>query len=254
MLTLVLAGCFSEPERVRDGDYANGHVSTVWSVHPRMRIDIISSPGISPAKIAIDGLLANMHEQTEYGLIEMGPSTTPTSDPSQPRHKWTAEELYALVAAHRTTPAPVETTVFQVFYLEGSYPAGTGGTGSALGVEVDGAIVLFPDPFRQDEPVSRASHEADDRLERAVLVHELGHAMGLVDGGAPLTRDRVDREDPCECHSTNPGSVMSTSPELSDIGLNLLGVAEMPWQFDDDDLADLAALRAISHDRIKHRS
>jgi hypothetical protein len=79
--------------------------------------------------------------------------------------------------------------------------------------------------------VSRAA------IEDAVLLHELGHVLGLVD----LARDtkRADKDHPG--HSANPGSVMYWAVESSLVGQVLNGPP--PHDFDRDDLADLAALR-----------
>jgi hypothetical protein len=79
--------------------------------------------------------------------------------------------------------------------------------------------------------VSRAS------IEDAVLLHELGHVLGLVD----LARDtgRADKEHPG--HSSNSASVMYWAVESSLVGQVLNGPP--PRDFDAQDRADLAALR-----------
>jgi len=74
-------------------------------------------------------------------------------------------------------------------------------------------------------------------IEEAVLVHEFGHILGLVD----LARDtgRADRDHPG--HSTNRRSVMYWAIESSLIARILGGPP--PRDFDAADEADLDALR-----------
>jgi hypothetical protein len=74
-------------------------------------------------------------------------------------------------------------------------------------------------------------------IEDAVLMHELGHVLGLVD----LARNtgRADPEHPG--HSKNQRSVMYWAVESSLIGQVLTG--SPPKDFDQQDLADLRALR-----------
>jgi hypothetical protein len=81
-------------------------------------------------------------------------------------------------------------------------------------------------------------HDATCAVERAILLHELGHTLGLVNRGVPML---VDREAEAHSgHSTNPNSVMYPSLQIAASGLVLQSI---PHGFDRDDLADLAAHR-----------
>ena len=109
------------------------------------------------------------------------------------------------------------------------------GSDEVLGVAVRGDVLaLFPDSIEGSATplVSVAS------IEDAVVLHELGHVLGLVD----LARNtgRADPDHPG--HSRNAKSVMYWAVESSLVGQVLNGPP--PRDFDADDLADLRALRS----------
>lgn len=115
--------------------------------------------------------------------------------------------------------------VVHVLYLNGAFT-----DDSALGVSVRGdTFAVFPDQLDAvaSPLVSRA------RLERAVLTHELGHLLGLVD--LYLQTGRDDAEHPG--HSRNSRSVMYWAVESDLVGQVLGGPP--PVDFDADDQADL---------------
>jgi hypothetical protein len=76
-------------------------------------------------------------------------------------------------------------------------------------------------------------------IEKAVLVHELGHILGLVNNHLPMATPHEDTGH--ETHSTNQNSVMFWAVEQSDIVEFLQGRTEPPNQFDSDDIADMRA-------------
>lgn len=84
----------------------------------------------------------------------------------------------------------------------------------------------------------------DQRLvERAVLVHEYGHLLGLVDCGLPMQTPRADPDLPC--HSRNRESVMSALGPSRSADQWLLRDGTGPvWRFDEHDWRDIRAYQA----------
>jgi len=143
---------------------------------------------------------------------------------------WTAEQLRALADASSRVAAGGSTAVLKLLFLLGSFE----GDRSVLGVAVRGDVVVV---FSESVDAARTPVVSRDAIEEAVVIHELGHVLGLVD----LARDsgRADPEHPG--HSPNSRSVMYWAVESSLIGQVLSGPP--PREFDEADLADLEALR-----------
>lgn len=105
-------------------------------------------------------------------------------------------------------------------------------------VAEEGLVAVFPDAYANAyRMVEGRKVPATSEMARHVLLHELGHALGLV-GRIPMVRPHGDPADPG--HSVNPASLMYPAPAMAPDGLVHGPVAA----FDADDLADLAARRA----------
>jgi hypothetical protein len=143
---------------------------------------------------------------------------------------WTAEELRALADRASRVDQGNGRAVLRILFLGGTFE----GSSEVLGVAVRGDVLaLFSDSIEG----SRTPVLSGDTIEEAVLVHELGHLLGLVD----LARNtgRADPDHPG--HSPNQRSVMYWAVESNLIGQVLTGPP--PREFDAADLADLQALR-----------
>jgi hypothetical protein len=143
---------------------------------------------------------------------------------------WTADDIRATADAASAVPQGNGRAVLHLLQLRGTFE----GSEEVLGVSVRGDVIaLFPDSIESSATplVSAAA------IEDAVVLHELGHVLGLVD----LARDtgRADPNHPG--HSVNTHSVMYWAVESSLVGQVLNGPP--PRDFDNDDLADLRALR-----------
>lgn len=120
--------------------------------------------------------------------------------------------------------------VVHVLYLAGSFEKE-----GVLGVAVRGdTLALFSDEM----DAATSPFVARSRMERAVIVHELGHVLGLVD--LFLDDNREDPEHPG--HSRNRASVMYWAVETSLVGQVLGGPP--PVEFDSDDISDLRRIHA----------
>ena len=142
---------------------------------------------------------------------------------------WSAEEVRQAADATAKVPQGNGRAVLRVLLLKRFE-----GSEQVLGVAVRGDVLaLFVDSMAgAATPLVGRSV-----IEEAVLLHELGHVLGLVD----LARDtgRADKEHPG--HSSNTASVMYWAVE-SDLITQVFSGAP-PREFDAADLADLRALR-----------
>jgi hypothetical protein len=103
-----------------------------------------------------------------------------------------------------------------------------------------GLVVIFRDTYAnayRTGPNGLVS--AAGEMDSHVLLHEVGHALGLVGNGIPMVRDHDSAGHPG--HSRYPESVMYFHPPMTP-DQHVSGV--VATTFDVDDLADLAAYRA----------
>ena len=135
-----------------------------------------------------------------------------------------------------------KTVVLHLLVLDGNYE-----TNGVLGVTYSrggatGPIAIFSQSLRDGcGPVCLGGVTVPFE---AVIVHEFGHAMGLVNNGIPMvhpheaeTCDRGGGAQPDHGHSTNANSVMTCAVETNAL-FNLLN-GNPPTDYDSNDRADL---------------
>jgi hypothetical protein len=147
-----------------------------------------------------------------------------------------ADALLDLAAAHRDTPASSGDLVFHVLFVDGYYLDDGVRQDAVLGVSLgdSGTIAMFA-PVIGDGPLSRF-------VEQTTLVHELGHAFGLVDNGVEMVDDHLDVAHGHHCE--NPDCVMywlnEGAADLRTYAQQYASSGEVVL-FDDACLADAAA-------------
>ncbi len=159
----------------------------------------------------------------------------------------TTSDLLALAQQHRDLADDVAGGVktYYVLFLGGYYTTGDGPQQGVLGVSIGdtGVVAMFKDVIEStDVP---ALPNIVRFVEQSTLVHELGHAIGLVDNGVPPTVDHVDEAHGAHC--TNDRCVMYWLNEgASDAAMfarDYVTGGDVIL-FDDDCLADVDALTA----------
>lgn len=157
------------------------------------------------------------------------PVSTKTHEIAAGDDSYSAAEIRDLSRGRETKSAPPTVSVW-IAYLDGSFSDDDQALGVALAATV---AAIFPDQIGTLSSVLQPGG-----IEKAVLVHEIGHLMGLVNIGYD---SRIDHEDPDHPnHSRNKGSVMYWAVETLSVRDIFRGGP--PDEFDADDRADLAAL------------
>lgn len=243
---LLLAGCTLPFGPGRDGgpgDAAHDLVS--GSKYPKLVVEIDHPSGAAPTPEALDHLRATLRSVTGKTSVDVTLSgSIPTSS-----KEYTLAEIARLEDEHRDQRTSGDTAVLYVLYVAGGSEDDTS-EGKVLGATYRGtSIVMFKGNIRANtntdgNPLSGRPPESV--VESAVLVHEFGHAAGLVNLGTPMVRPHEDPQH--EGHSTNRESVMYWAVENTQ---GLLGLVQcgldptcgIPLEFDADDKADLQRLR-----------
>ncbi|MGQ0616713.1 MAG: hypothetical protein ACT4PW_06935 [Acidimicrobiia bacterium] len=191
----------------------------------RVLVEVRNQPGAAPAGASLDHLQGVLAAVT-------GKPVTVTSGPgiAGGARDWSDAAVRAEASAGTAVSAD-GTVVLRLLFLEGVFE----GSAGVLGVAVRGdTAAIFSDAISASGGLLSGSGP----IENAVVTHEVGHLLGLVD--VYRQTGRADPDHPG--HSSNPGSVMYWAVESSLIG-SLLGEFP-PTEFDQADLADLAAIRS----------
>lgn len=208
-------------------------------------VEVDHAPGHAPSEAALTHLLLTLRNVTAKTTVTLDVAPTLNDTPGK---VWSAAELVALEKASRRHEHRAPHALLHVLY-----PSGVYNNSDAAGVTISGTALgpatIFLDTLRSvklDTPVGvlplQQPDQAVETLERTTLLHEVGHAMGLVDNGLAMTRDHEDKtQDPAKGgHSSNPHSVMYWSIDSkSALRQSLLQDGSVPDQFDGDDRADI---------------
>lgn len=125
---------------------------------------------------------------------EIGPLADPGAG------DYDTDALLALAEDHRDTTPSDEVALVHVLFVDGYYEEDGERNDAVLGVSIGdtGVIAMFA-PVIGDGPLARF-------VEQTTIVHEFGHAGGLVDNGLDMVDDHLDAEHGHHC--ANDGCVM----------------------------------------------
>lgn len=240
-----LAGCiqqFSNPGG--PGDWALDFLTD--DRYTELLVEIDHEPGAAPEARTVDMLRDTLGARlNKPGGIEIRNSASIEGKGSGAKYSF--DEIRALEQEHRNHHKSGERAVLYIMFLDGGSDRDSG-DGRVLGAVYSGSsMVLFKDNMRHTHDRCRAqmplglSCPSYARIEDAVVTHELGHVLGLVNlnpGDVPMTHEREDPDSPG--HSKYDTSVMYhaivTSRGLLDF---LLTGRQLPTQFDQYDIQDL---------------
>ena len=149
---------------------------------------------------------------------------------------WSADDVRDKGSEAKSEPPQSGSTL----YWQAIFPSGEYETDGVLGVAVDASTVAIFGDSVDDAQGPIFNRPSSEEIENCVLVHEFGHLLGLVN---LVYQSPVDHEDPDHPgHSNNDESVMYWAVESSDISNIFTG--QLPDEFDQDDLDDLAGLKS----------
>lgn len=246
VLASLLAGCntgFLGDRISNPGDAAKELVDP--RVHPKLVVEIDFPSGAAPnaeAKALLKSTLAEVtgRDASRIEFVEEG------EIPSAPDKKYTINELIALENEHRDRHTSGDTAALYILYVAGG-ASDDSGDARVLGVTYRGTSIAIMKGNIQASTRSGplGLPTVDEKcIERSVLVHEFGHAAGLVNLGAPMVHPHEDAGH--RGHSSSKDSVMYYAVENS-VDLFALftgGCSDIPYRFDANDKADLAGLRS----------
>jgi hypothetical protein len=137
------------------------------------------------------------------------------------QNSYSFEELKSLETANRSVHDTRSTLSAYVFFAGGDYAENSGGN-KVLGIAYGrSSIVMFEKTIQQlSGGIAQPSRSS---VESAVLQHEFGHLLGLVDNGSAMEKDHLDGAHGKHC--INKKCLMYYAAETSDLVGILLGSA-----------------------------
>ncbi len=230
VLVLVAAsssGCFKEligglqgaPEPT---DYLRADPYTKWVIE----VDFVN--GMKPEQSAFDLLKTRMDgvaNKPDGIAFEFGAALPATN------REWSSREVLEYAEDHLDQGSHGNTVVTHLLFLDGKFS-----DPNVLGVAIGhGTVALFSEVIRDVCTTQNLCFSGSSSIFQAVMVHEFGHAIGLVNHGIAMKTPHEDTDHPG--HSSNRNSVMYYAVETSDV-LNILTNGP-PTTFDADDRADV---------------
>lgn len=189
-----------------------------------LTVEVLTQSGAQASGPAFAHLLSKLSEVAGRSVGTSGPIQLEDG-----AKDWTADDLRAMADSKALRPAGSAT--IRMLFLHGTFEGNNG----VLGVAVRGDVLaIFIDRVRSTGGLVGDSAG----VERAVMLHETGHILGLVD--LYLDTGRADEAHPG--HSPNKDSVMYWAVE-SDAIATVFG-ADPPDEFDAADRADLARIKS----------
>jgi hypothetical protein len=163
------------------------------------------------------------------------------------RDTWTDAAVRDLEESTRDQSSTSNTVVTHLLYLDGEFE-NPGVAGFAVGSQF---AVIFNEKLRsasQDDQALDLIGTTHLEMEQAVLIHEFGHVLGLVNGQTPQqsqheasTCDTGNGPKADQRHSINRNSVMYCAVESTDALTGIFGDSAPPNDFDREDRADICA-------------
>ena len=242
----LLTGCMSQADPSSPYSAQTPSEALLWQQpYPSIYVQFDYVPGYAPSQIALDAFEQNLRTATlkdNVSMVVREINTSLVGDTSSHR-AWTEDEARRLdvetFAFDSRWLGEKGTAYIHVLYLNGD-PVDT--LADVVAVAIKNKILMFPDHMAEPGAAGLNGHT---QIERQILVHELGHVLGLVNSGIPMVHAREDLRFPH--HSSELDSPVCVCDEEPRRVAPLLGGANEsfspPFRFNEHDMEDIIAFR-----------
>lgn len=213
VLVTLLAGCKRDrshhrtaPDVTVSGSGARFADYIRASPFTSLLVEVDVAEGVAPTDASLDTVLTRLLQRCNKpaGITFAGsPRLDDTIPASELRQTYTVSDLLALRTSHQDATTQGTIARLYILYLNGSFDP----VADALGVSFNAdAIAIFRDRLVDALGPWGSNATVVKEFEEAVLVHEAGHVMGLVNAPLPMVSAHEDTAN--RAHDVNPDCVM----------------------------------------------
>lgn len=171
----------------------------------------------------IDRVFAHKKQLTIPRVLSAMEDVGPIAD-----EELTATDVLMLAAKYRNQHDTTSESTYYILFVSGHFADANGPNPNILGVSIGAnshVIVMFKDVIRSTGSVLNPNTER--YVEQSTIVHELGHALGLVDNGVSMVGAHRDAQhgphcnnDKCVMYWLNEGATEATQFALQHVLTN----------------------------------
>lgn len=125
-----------------------------------------------------------------------------TQIPNQNKNSYTNADIQKIANQYKQQSSTQNKGVVFLVFLDGYYDFTGTPEPSVVGVSVGSFVVAIFKPVIENIPTSTFSNNRPN-VEQAFVVHEIGHALGLVNNGVDMEVDHQDVQHGKHCTNTN---------------------------------------------------
>ncbi len=222
LIVLLSAGCLDQIRQTVDPVEPKDYIRD--SEYKKWVIEVDYVQGMKPSDAWLDELRDKLREVVRKDTI-----TVKIGNVLPGQDTWSDSDITGLKDRHQAETTSGDTVTTYVAYVDGRY-VDDKVLGIAFGYDL---IVIFKERIDEGCTLTNACLGNSATVQRAVLIHEFGHILGLVDRGVPMVNAHSDGG----AHSNNRNSVMFASVESTGI----FGLSSIPTSFDNNDKLDICA-------------
>jgi hypothetical protein len=186
------------------------------STYTSLVIEVVSVSGFLPSTTAVDNIKTFLQARLNK---PQGITVTQRTVASPGKTVYTLNDIRSIELAERKQKPSGTTLTAFLLLLDGDY-AGNSGSSKVLGLAYGtSSMCLFEKTVQEFS--GDVGQPSVATLETAVMEHEFGHVLGLVNNGTSLTSAHQDGANGKHC--TNQNCLMYFNVETSDVIANLLG-------------------------------
>ena len=201
-------------------------------VTPALDVEIDAVPGMAPSQGSLALLRDRLGQVTDKpGGIDILPVRTVAGSETT----WTDAQVRATENHYRTTHNSSHTASIYLLFVDGQSEHQ-----GAIGVAFDSSSAVVFEQAIRDAATPLITPQD---IERADVVHEVGHLLSLVNLTYKSPRNHEDPDPAHAGHSSDPNSVMYWAIDNVGVATLLGGHTAPPTTFDADDLADLSDVK-----------